>query len=86
MSATISTEMMDQVNDVEAADSNEKSLYKIGGATALICALMYLIALGVYVPAYSASPPPATVQEWFTLFQDNWLTGLFFLGFADEEF
>jgi hypothetical protein len=44
---------------------------------------MYLLALGVYVPAYRAGPPPSTVLEWFTLFQDRWLTGLFFLGLAD---
>lgn len=63
--------------------STWNSLYKIGAAAALICALMYLIALGIYVPANRAGPPPATVLEWFTLFQENPLTGLFFLGMAD---
>ena len=65
--------------DTEAAGS----LYRIGGVAALICGLMYLITLGVYVPAYRAAPPPATVLEWFTLFQARPLTGLFFLGLAD---
>jgi len=60
-----------------------KSLYRIGGAAALICALVYLIALAIYVPANLAGPPPGTVLEWFTLFQTNPLTGLFFLGLAD---
>jgi hypothetical protein len=63
--------------------STWNSLYKVGAAAALICALMYLIALGIYVPANRAGPPPATVLEWFTLFQDSPLTGLFFLGMAD---
>ncbi len=65
------------------ADSTWKGLYKIGGVAALICAGMYFVALGVYIPAYRAGPPPATVLEWFTLFQANPLTGLFFLGLAD---
>jgi hypothetical protein len=64
-------------------DSNPRGLYKIGGASALICAGMYFVALGVYVPAYRVGPPPATVLEWFTLFQADPLTGLFFLGLAD---
>jgi hypothetical protein len=39
--------------------------------------------LGIYIPAYRAGPPPGTVLEWFTLFQNNPITGLFFLGLAD---
>jgi hypothetical protein len=61
----------------------ENSVYRIGGAAALACALMYVITLGIYVPAYRAGPTPGTVLEWFTLFQANPLTGLFFLGLAD---
>jgi hypothetical protein len=64
-------------------DSIRNSLYRIGGVAALICALLYFISLGVYVTAYRASPPPANVLEWFTLFQTNPVTGLFFLGLAD---
>lgn len=63
--------------------TDKRNLYTIGGAAALFCALMYVIALAVYVPANSAGPAPASVLEWFTVFQDNALTGLFFLGFAD---
>ena len=64
-------------------DSPRNGLYKIGGVAALICVGMYFVALGVYIPAYRVGPPPATVLEWFTLFQANPLTGLFFLGLAD---
>ncbi len=80
MSANSSREMM---IDVHTAVTDEKSLYKIGGAAALICAVMYLIAVVIYIPAYRAGPPPGTVLEWFTLFQANPVTGLFFLGLAD---
>ena len=83
MTATSHSEIMSQVTNVEPADPNEQNLYKIGGAAALICAVMYLITIGVYIPANRAGPPPGTVLEWFTLFQTNPVTGLFFLGLAD---
>jgi hypothetical protein len=63
--------------------SIRNSLYRIGGVAALICALLYVVSLGVYVTAYRVAPPPATVLEWFKLFQTNPFTGLFFLGLAD---
>jgi hypothetical protein len=62
---------------------NERDLYKIGGVAAVTIAVMYLIALLIYIPAYRAGPPPSNVTEWFTLFERDWLTGLFFLGLAD---
>jgi hypothetical protein len=68
---------------IETIDLTWTGLYTIGGAAALICAVMYLITLAVYVPASLASPPPETVLEWFTLFEDSPITGLFFLGLAD---
>lgn len=67
----------------ETLDLTWKGLYQIGGAAALICALMYLVTLGVYVPANLVSPPPETVLEWFLVFEDSPITGLFFLGLAD---
>ena len=63
--------------------SNSENLYQIGGAAALICAVMYVITLAVYIPANQAGPPPSSVLEWFVLFRDDPLTGLFFLGLAD---
>ena len=44
---------------------------------------MYLTAMAIYIPASRAGPLPSTVIEWFTLLQNNWLAGLFLLGFAD---
>ena len=54
----------------EILDSTLKGLVRIGGVSALICALMYLITLVIYVPANLASPPPTTVLEWLVLFQN----------------
>jgi hypothetical protein len=78
-----STQVTNHTTDVVNADSNEQHLYSIGGAAALLCALMYVIASIILVPANRASPPPATPLEWFTLFQNSPLTGLFYLGLAD---
>lgn len=71
------------ISSVKINDSIQNSLHRIGGVSALICAGMYFVALGIYIPAYRVGPPPATVIEWFTLFQAKPLTGLFFLGLAD---
>jgi hypothetical protein len=67
----------------ENVDSTWNSLYKIGGAAALVCALMYIITLAVYIPANFAEPPPETVLEWFMVFQNSPITGLFYLGLGD---
>lgn len=69
--------------NTEITDSVGKDIYTIGGVAALVCALMYLITLGIYIPANRAGSPPGTVLEWLTLFQTNPVTGLFFLGLAD---
>ncbi len=74
---------MSQARDVRGTDPSALSLYRVGGAAALLCALMYLITMAIYIPAYREGAPPSTVVEWFTLLQSNPLTGLFFLGLAD---
>ncbi len=73
---------MDSINSHGPAPMGA-NLFRIGGAAALVCAVMYLVALVVYVPASLAAPPPESVLDWFALFQIAPLTGLFFLGLAD---
>jgi len=68
---------------IETGDSTLSSLFRISGAAALICALMYVITLVIYVPANLTSPPPETILEWFQVFQENQVTGLFYLGLGD---
>jgi fumarate reductase subunit D len=70
-------------NDENPVDSTWSNLFRVGGAAALLCAVMYIITLVVYVPANLAAPPPETVLEWFTVFQDSPVTGLFYLGLGD---
>ncbi len=54
------------------ADSNWKSLYKVGGAAALVMAVFIPIQTIIFV----IWPPPSTVIGWFTLFQRSPLLGL----------
>lgn len=70
-------------SSVGTMNSDWKTLVKVGGAAALIIALMYVITLAVYVPANLAAPPPETVLDWFTIFDDSPVTGLFYLGLGD---
>ena len=68
--------MMNQVTHAETADFAYKSLYKLGGAAALIVVVLTLsevIGLTFY-------PQPSTVSGWFMLFQSNRIIGL--LDFA----
>ncbi len=63
---------LNQLTDVEIADSHWKSLYKFGGAAALIVAVL----LPIEIIVFTAYPPPITVIGYFTLFQSNRLIGL----------
>lgn len=56
------------------ADPAWKSLYRVGGVAALITAVIFPIAIIVFV----VWPPPfdGTVIDWFTLFQENVFLGL----------
>jgi len=68
---------MKQVTEADTTASNWKSLYKVGGASALI---MVAITLTQFI-VFAVSPPPleGTAVDWFALFQKNAFLGL--LGF-----
>jgi hypothetical protein len=61
-------------SQTEIADAGWKSLYKAGGAAALISAVFIPIQMIVFI----AWPPPlnGTAGDWFRLFQTNRLIGL----------
>lgn len=61
-----------QLTDVEIANSNWKNLYEIGGASALIIAVL----LPIEIIVMTAYPQPDTVIGYFTLFQSNRFIGL----------
>ena len=64
--------MTNQVTHVETTDSAWKGLYKVGGAAALIAAVL----LAIEIIVFTAYPLPSTVIDYFTLFQSNRLIGL----------
>jgi len=62
----------DKVNDAETADSHWKGLYRIGGVTAMITAML----LPIEIIIFAVWPQPSTIIGWFTLLQNNRLLGL----------
>ena len=68
---------MSQVTNIVITDSNWKSLYKIGGMATLIM----LALIPVQIIIFIVYPPPNTVNDFFLLFQKNWLIGLLSLDF-----
>jgi len=71
--------MTNQVINTETADSTYQNLYKMGGAAALVAAMLILgevVVLAIY-------PPPNTISGWFMLFQRDSILG--FLDFWGLE-
>ncbi len=72
---------MNHVTDVATADSRWKSLYRVGGVAILLTLGLYLTELIGF--AVMAKPFPTTMNEWFSLFQESKLLGLFYLNALD---
>jgi len=64
-------------------DSTWKSLYRIGGAAALIAGIIFRRNLGAEISLISGHTPPSTTIGWFTLLQNNRLLGLSYLNIFD---
>jgi len=67
----------------ETSDSLWKSLYRVGGAAALIAGVIFRRNLGPEISLFSGHVPPSTVIDWFTLLQNNRLLGLSLLNLFD---
>jgi len=63
---------MKQLANTQTADVAYHSLYKIGGAAALFAAVLILGDVVVL----ALHPPPATIHDWFMLFQSHSIIGL----------
>jgi hypothetical protein len=72
--------IMNQVTNADTTDPTWKSLYKVGGAAALIAVVFYLTE-GIFF--FFVEMPPGTITDWFSLFQSNRLLGLFYLNALD---
>jgi hypothetical protein len=64
-------------------DSHWKSLYRVGGVAALIAGVIFRRNLGVEISLFSAQKQPDTMNDWFTLLQNNRLLGLSYLNLFD---
>ena len=58
--------------ETATGDSRWRDLYRLGGVTALVIAVLMLGELVVY----ALLPRPKTALAHFEVFQDNWLKGL----------
>lgn len=71
-----------QVFDAEMQDPGWKSLYTVGGITALIMVVFPLAEVAIsFLPGVAGlSQGTVTVIDWFTLFQNHWFLALRNLG------
>ena len=68
---------MKQNSKTEIPESDWSSLYRVGGMAALLMFVLTLVQSFVFI----AYPPPSTVIDYFTLFQNNKLLGILDLDF-----
>ena len=74
---------VNQIANAETADPAWESLYKVGGAAALIAGVIFRRNLGPEISLFSAQKQPDTMTGWFTLLQNNRLLGLSYLNLFD---
>lgn len=67
----------------DTADPHFKTLYKIGGAAAMIAVLIFRRNFGVELMTFNGfglftvpETTPINAIDWFNLFQDSWFVGL----------
>lgn len=72
--------MMDQANEARALDTGWKSLYRVGAVSPLLIIAFYLVEM---LTIAFGEPFPATVGDWFSLFQRNKILGLLYLNALD---
>ncbi len=65
--------------------SSWNNLYKLGGTTVLIAAVIPLAEVAInFLPGVArATQETVTVSDWFSLFQNHWFVGLRNLGFLN---
>ncbi len=73
--------MKNQDANDQIADSNWKSIYKVGGWCALIVGALFIIEMIVYIA--TSAPSLTDAAGWFSLFHNNRLVGLFDFGILE---
>src|SRR5947209_3690940 len=68
-------------SSVATVDSAWQSLYRVGGAAALLVGVLFLIEMIVYIA--SSAPSLTDAAGWFSLLQNNRLVGLVDFGILE---
>lgn len=63
---------MNQDTNTETTNSDWKDLYRVGAVAALLMFVLTLVQSFIFI----TNPPPSTVNDYFTLFQENKILGL----------
>jgi hypothetical protein len=80
MTAQLPAIPVDEVNP-KTADSNGRSLYKVGGVSALMIGTLLLVEMIAYIA--TSAPSLADAAGWFSLFQSNRFVGLVDFGILE---
>jgi len=67
----------------ETLTSDWKSLYKIGGAAALMAGVLFRRNIAAEIGLFNSQTSPVTASDWFALLQSNRLLGLAYLNIFD---
>lgn len=73
--------IQNQITDIDTTDSSWKSLYKIAGVAVLIAVLLMLLdIIATIVSKEAIEFGTFNATNWFTIFHNNWFSGLRNLG------
>jgi hypothetical protein len=74
---------MNRVSIASASAAGWRSLYRVGGAAALLAGVLFRRNLAAEITLFTQRSAPAAVSDWFALLQDNRLLGLAYLNIFD---
>lgn len=81
--ATLRAQRKRQAAGAGAASPAWATLYRAGGAAALIAAVLFRRNIAAEVSLFSPDPIPTAAADWFALLQDQRLVGLAYLNVFD---
>jgi hypothetical protein len=73
----------EKMTTIKTSQSGWESLYKIGGAAALLAGVFFRRNIAAEIGLFAGQASPVTVVEWFTLLQNNRLLALSLLNIFD---
>ncbi len=74
---------MNQVVNLKTMDAEWKSFYRVAGVAALMAGVLFRRNIAAEIGLFSQQTVPGTVEDWFTLLQNNRFLGLAYLNIFD---